>query len=385
MSLTYYFQKKFRKDGFLYFSALLTWALVSFIYLKPITISQQSLWQSMVLMVFILLFFNNISIKKTLFYFTLTVIIEVSLLLLLIYFDNKQIIPILFALVASQLPAHFNRGKAMLILVVINTAYYFTLITAHPQQSIYTVLIFFVLQIFAFSVIEATIREQRAKEEISAINQELLATRFMLQESSQKQERLRISRDLHDVLGHQLTALALNLEVTRHKLPDEYKPLAEENLCQAKQLLQDVRNVVKKMRDHDKLDLIAHIKKLFAQLPNCQFNFEGNNENTNKNKLTINSLTLNNQLIFCLQEAISNALRHGKADNFMLHFHQKKNRINISLTDNGKGCEKVIIGNGLKGMCERLNEFNGIVTLKSNNNKQISGCTLHIQVEDSYD
>jgi len=223
MFLSQLFHKDFFKDGFLYFSALLTWGLVSFIYLKSAELNVQSIWQTSALIFFIFLFFNNISHKKTRFYFSLTIIVEVSLLLILIYFDRLQIIPILFALIASQLPAHFQRKQAMLILLVINVAYYFTLITAHPQQSIYTVLIFFVLQIFAFSVIETTLREQRAKEEIGAINQELLATRFMLKESSKKQERLRISRDLHDVLGHQLTALALNLEVTQHKLPDEYK------------------------------------------------------------------------------------------------------------------------------------------------------------------
>ncbi|MBL4908718.1 MAG: hypothetical protein JKX78_01620 [Alteromonadaceae bacterium] len=391
MFLTNLLPKDFRKDGFLYFSAILTWALVSFIYLKTVTINLQSLWQASALIAFIGLFFNNISHKKSPFNFSLTIIIEVGLLLVLIYFDNKQIIPILFALIASQLPAHFSRKKAMLILVIINSAYYVTLITAHPQQSIYTVLIFFVLQIFAFSVIEATLREQRAKEEISTINQELLATRFMLKESSQKQERLRISRDLHDVLGHQLTALALNLEVTQHKLPDEYKPLAEENLQQARQLLQGVRNVVKKMRDHDKLDLIAHINKLFAQLPNCQFHLESSSKSINESKPTINSLTLNNQLIFCLQEAISNALRHGKANIFTLDFQKTKNIINIQLTDNGKGCDKIIMGNGLKGMQERLKEFNGTVILQSNNknknknNQPALGCTLHIQVEDSYD
>jgi signal transduction histidine kinase len=270
----------------------------------------------------------------------------------------------------------------MLILLIVNFAYYFTLITAHPQQSIYTVLIFFTLQVFAFSVIEATLKEQRAKEEIGAINQELLATRFMLKESSKKQERLRISRDLHDVLGHQLTALALNLEVTQHKLPNEYKPLAEENLQQAKQLLQGVRNVVKEMRTQEKLDLRSHLNNLFTQLPNCQFAIKSN---LKKNSVEIDSLTLNNQLIFCLQEAISNALRHGKANDFTLKFYRDKNHLTFELTDNGKGCNEIIAGNGLKGMQERLSEFNGKIELLTQTNTTTSGCTLRIQVEDNYD
>jgi signal transduction histidine kinase len=382
MFLNQLFPKDFIKDSLLYFSALLTWGLVSFIYLKSAEINVQSIWQASALVFFIFLFFNNISHKKSRFYFSLIITVEVSLLLALIYFDHYQIIPILFALVASQLPAHFQRKQAMLILLIVNFAYYFTLITAHPQQSIYTVLIFFTLQVFAFSVIEATLKEQRAKEEIGAINQELLATRFMLKESSKKQERLRISRDLHDVLGHQLTALALNLEVTQHKLPNEYKPLAEENLQQAKQLLQGVRNVVKEMRTQEKLDLRSHLNNLFTQLPNCQFAIKSN---LKKNSVEIDSLTLNNQLIFCLQEAISNALRHGKANDFTLKFYRDKNHLTFELTDNGKGCNEIIAGNGLKGMQERLSEFNGKIELLTQTNTTTSGCTLRIQVEDNYD
>jgi len=362
-----------RTNGFLYFSAILTWALVSFIYLKRSEINLQFIWQASALISFILLFFYNISTKKSLLPFSLTVLLEISLLLILIYFDNYQIIPILFALVATQLPAHFNRRQAIFILLLINIAYYFTLIADHPNQSIYTVLIFFVLQVFAFSVIEATLKEQKAKEEISAINQELLATRFMLKESSKKQERLRISRDLHDVLGHQLTALALNLEVTNHKVNDEFKVLTEQNLQQAKQLLQGVRNVVKEMRNEDQFDSIAHLNTLFQQLPNCQL--------TIKNTVMINSLSLNQQLIFCLQEGVSNALRHGKANNFELDLHKDNHIISIKLSDNGIGCQQLITGNGITGMKERLADYSGEVELTSTN----KGCTLTIKVEDTYD
>jgi len=365
--------ENFRSDGFLYFSAILTWALVSFIYLKHAEVNLQFLWQISALIAFIFLFFQNISVKKTISSYSFTLLIEITLLFFLLFFNTYQVIPILFALVATQLPAHFNRRQAIPILVTFNIVYYFILITAHPEQNIYSVLTFFALQIFAFSVIEATQREKKAKEEISAINQELIATRFMLKESSKKQERLRISRDLHDVLGHQLTALALNLEVTHHKVNEEFKVLTEQNLQQAKQLLQDVRNVVKEMRNEDKFDLITHLNALFQQLPNCKL--------TIKNTAIIHSLSLNQQLVFCLQEGVSNALRHGKANNFELDIQKDQNNIAITLNDNGIGYQQLIKGNGLTGMKERLADYSGDITLTSAN----TGCTLKIKVEDTYD
>ncbi len=393
-----------KKNDLLQLSALLIWSLVSYISLKNLTISVELtsafIWKSIALVSFIVLFFNNIS-PKSFLKFSLSLTAQVVLVLTLIYFDKYQIIPILLVLIATQLPAHFSRLQGIFIILSINACYYFVLITAQPEQSIFTVLIFIILQIFGFSTIEITLREQHAREKLSAINQELIATRFMLKESTKKQERLRISRDLHDVLGHQLTALALNLEITSHKVPDEHKSAAKDNLKQAKQLLDDVRNVVKEMRNEEQFDLITSIKRLFQQLPNCQFsvipdkhnagNNAGNNaENHAEDKvknteLAIHSLTLKNQLFHCLQEGISNALRHGHANAFNLSFSKKDDLITLDLQDNGSGTSTSIntnrFGSGLLGMNERLKDFNGTVELI--NTPQ--GCLLRIQVTDSYD
>ena len=55
--------------------------------------------------------------------------------------------------------------------------------------------------------------EAMARQQLAAVNAELLGTRAMLAENSRVEERLRISRDLHDTLGHHLTALSLQLDV----------------------------------------------------------------------------------------------------------------------------------------------------------------------------
>lgn len=377
-----------KKNGLLQLSAVLTWSLVSYISLKSSTVSidltNGFLWKSIALISFIILFFNNI-VSKGFLKYSFSLALQITLVWLLIYYDKYQIIPILLVLIATQLPAYFSRMQSILIILFINIGYYFILITAQPEQSIFTVLIFLLLQIFGFSTIEITLREQRAREKLAAINQELIATRFMLKESTQKQERLRISRDLHDVLGHQLTALALNLEITSHKVSDEHKSAANENLKQAKQLLDDVRNVVKEMRSKEQFDLIASIKTLFQQLPKCQFNVLAKSTSTHNSELIINSLTLKNQLFHCLQEGISNALRHGHANSFSLSFNKENDLITLELQDNGSGIiadvSPIKFGSGLQGMNERLKDFNGFAKLISTP----EGCLLQLQVTDSYD
>src|SRR3546814_20906705 len=60
-------------------------------------------------------------------------------------------------------------------------------------------------------------QQVEARDEQRQLNSELRATRALLAESSRLSERMRISRELHDLLGHPLTALSLNLEGATHE------------------------------------------------------------------------------------------------------------------------------------------------------------------------
>src|SRR5262249_25114359 len=63
---------------------------------------------------------------------------------------------------------------------------------------------------------ESDLRQDQAR-----INAELVSTRELLRESSKLGERLRISRELHDSVGHHLTALCLHLEAALNVSPDQ--------------------------------------------------------------------------------------------------------------------------------------------------------------------
>src|SRR6185436_8055188 len=73
-----------------------------------------------------------------------------------------------------------------------------------------------VFQLFAVLMAQTSLRERRLHEELAETNEELALAQGRLAETSRVAERLRISRDLHDLVGHQLSALALNLEVASH-------------------------------------------------------------------------------------------------------------------------------------------------------------------------
>jgi len=367
-----------RKDWLLHFSGFITWSVICYLSLINLNVGNVFFLKLSAFVVFYLSFawiiFSDKKVSSVLNRVLLG--IEIMTVLLLIKFDSHNVAAILLVLIATQLPSVFTRKQAMLLMFSVSLAHFFIAYNGSFLDSFFQVIIYFMLQVFGFSAIETVLREERAKEELAAINQELLATRFMLKATSQKQERLRISRDLHDVIGHQLTALALNLEVAKHKVSEEFKPMLQENLQLAKTLLTDVRHVVKEMRDEEQIDLVSSLENLIKQLPNCQLKVGYS--------VDVYSLQLKQQLMFCLQEGISNALRHGKANIFTYTSEKTDNTLVIELSDNGSASKvnnKLTFGSGLTGMNERLIDFSGKVELIANE----TGCTLKIQVEDCYD
>jgi signal transduction histidine kinase len=373
-----YIPEHLRKDWLLHLSGFVTWLVVSFLSLNALEVNLDYFIKVSGFIAFYLFFAGVVCSKKGTHVLRnkIFIICQIILVLSLISGDKNNLIAILLVLIATQLPAMLKRKQALLLIFSISTIHYVLAFNGGYINTFFNVLIFFMLQVFGFSTVEIMLREERAKEELASINQELLATRFMLKSSSQKQERLRISRDLHDVIGHQLTALSLNLEVASHKVPEEFKPLLQDNLQLAKTLLGDVRQVVKEMRDEEQFDLAVSLKNLVNQLPNCLL--------TIQSPLNIDSLRLKQQLMFCLQEGISNALRHGKANQLTLTHNKSDNLLNIELIDNGKSTllgEPCVFGSGLKGMEERLADFNGTVQLVSSP----TGSTLKLKVDDCYD
>jgi signal transduction histidine kinase len=367
-----------RKNWLLHFSGFITWSVICYLSLVNLNLGIAFFLKLSGFIIFYLSFaciiFSDKKVPSTLNKILLGV--EIITVLLLITFDKHNVAPILSVLIATQLPSMFTRRQAILVMVLITFCHFIIAYDGYFVSSFFHVIIYFMLQIFGFSAIETILREERAKEELAAINQELLATRFMLKATSQKQERLRISRDLHDVIGHQLTALSLNLEVAKHKVSEEFKPLLETNLQLAKALLTDVRQVVKEMRDQEQVDLVSSLESMISQLPNCQLTVHSTSE--------INSLQLKQQLMFCLQEGVSNALRHGKANLFTFASEKTDNSLVVELSDNGSADiidNNTMFGSGLAGMKERLVDFSCKVELIDNE----SGCTLKIQVEDCYD
>src|SRR5882672_3108838 len=96
-------------------------------------------------------------------------------------------------------------------------------------------------QVLALFSCFLTAREATARLELARTNRELEATRELLANASRLAERERISRDLHDTLGHHLTALSLNLEAASHLAEGTALTQVDRAQQVTKLLLSDVR------------------------------------------------------------------------------------------------------------------------------------------------
>ncbi|MFA5683736.1 MAG: sensor histidine kinase [Lysobacteraceae bacterium] len=197
-------------------------------------------------------------------------------------------------------------------------------------------------------------QQAEAREEQRRLNAELRATRALLAESSRLTERMRIARELHDLLGHHLTALSLNLEVAAHRSEGRAQEHVRQAQSLAKLLLNDVRDAVSRLREDDALDLEAALRQLVDGVPGLSITLEVTPG------LAIEDPARAHIVLRCAQEAITNTVRHSGASRLYLSVQEgAAGEIVVLARDNGRGDDGAAPGNGLRGMRERLAQYGG--------------------------
>ncbi len=202
-------------------------------------------------------------------------------------------------------------------------------------------------------------QQAQAREEQRRLNSELRATRALLAESVRVNERTRISRELHDLLGHHLTALSLNLEVAIHLAEGKAQEHVSQAHTLAKLLLSDVREAVSQIRDSDAIDMAATLLPLADNVPGLHI------EMRLPMPFLIDDPERAHVLLRCTQEIVTNVVRHAHATTLDLHYQWCDDGIRLQARDNGRGADMLVSGNGLRGMRERLAAYGGEVKIET--------------------
>lgn len=212
---------------------------------------------------------------------------------------------------------------------------------------------YFGFQILAFFAFELLDREMRTSAQLRAM-QDLVA------DGGRLAERLRIARELHDALGHHLTALTLNLEAALVRTEGAAHGDLEKAQSLARMLLADVRAIVAEKNADDCLDLARALRTLVADLPprpRVQLAVD--------DALRVDDPEQGLVILRCVQEVVTNAARHSGAENLWITVRRTDGAFEVHARDDGCGRTSIRDGFGLRGMRERIERAGGALTIES--------------------
>lgn len=257
-----------------------------------------------------------------------------------------------------MLPARYGVLWLLVSQLAVAPVYYvllrFPLFEAIMQSLLYGG---FSMFIFVTSLVAR--QQTDAREEQRQLNTELRATRVLLAESARVNERTRISRELHDLLGHHLTALSLNLEVAGHITEGRAQEHVHQAHTLAKLLLTDVREAVSQLRDSGAIDLAAALRPLTQRVPSLDVHLDV------PSPLNVEDPERAHVLLRCTQEIITNAVRHAGARNLWITVRREAGGVSLEARDDGNGADGIMVGNGLRGMRERLQQCGGELQIET--------------------
>jgi signal transduction histidine kinase len=218
-------------------------------------------------------------------------------------------------------------------------------------------------------------QQAQARDDQRRLNAELRATRALLAESARVNERTRISRELHDLLGHHLTALSLNLEVAGHLVQGTAQEHVNQAHTLARLLLSDVREVVSRLRTDDAIDMAATLRPLADTAAGLRIVLDL------PEPFLLDDAERAHVLLRCTQEIITNAQRHAQASALCLRYRFEGRVVRLLASDDGRGAESPEAGNGLRGMRERLAAYGGTADIATRPGEGFA-LDLHLPLDD---
>ncbi len=215
---------------------------------------------------------------------------------------------------------------------------------------------------FVLLLMNALLAERQSREKLAVANEQLRQYALRIEDQATLQERNRIARDIHDSLGHSLTALNLQLE-TALKLWSADPTKATTFLVQAKRLgstaLQDVRHSVSAMRS-DPLQGQS-LEEAIASLGKELHHSTGISPTYSIVLGRPISAELKTTVYRIVQEALTNISKYANANEVQIQLQASLTQLDLMVWDNGMGfnLNQNTTGFGLQGMRERTLALGG--------------------------
>jgi signal transduction histidine kinase len=226
----------------------------------------------------------------------------------------------------------------------------------------------------------AVLSERESRDKLQVANEKLRQYALKIENQATLEERNRIAREIHDSLGHSLTALNLQLE-TALKLSKSDISRAMTFLVTAKELgskaLQDVRQSVSTMRYHplqgQTLEqviyrLASDFQRSNGILPECKISI-----------ISPLSMEISTSIYRIIQESLTNISKYAQATEIKLELIITLENLKLIIQDNGKGfnLQQNTTGFGLQSMRDRILTLGGEFEI---NTHPGAGCQIIVHV-----
>lgn len=255
--------------------------------------------------------------------------------------------------------AHLLRLRAALAWVAAQTTLLglATASSAPRDAWIVVVLVCCGLQLFAVLGAQLAERERRGRLALARTNAELQESLRRHAERGSEAERLRLARELHDGLGHQLSALSLAVEAARQELGVAPPALVRVS-DRVKKSLRELGAIVGALRGGSAGPLGPALEELAASIERPKVHLAA---------AGLDGLdpAVGDTVLRIAQELTTNAIRHSSAENLWLEVARDGDRVRIVAHDDGRGGYGLVEGFGLRGIRERAAAFGGTVEIEA--------------------
>lgn len=241
-------------------------------------------------------------------------------------------------------------------------------------------LLFALTLVFVLMLMKTMLAERRSREELAIAHDRLRRYALRIEDQATLQERNRIAREIHDSLGHSLTALNLQLEGALRlwqSNPDKSAIFLAEAKRLGSMALHDVRQSVSTLRADpmkgNSLEtaieaLIQDFQNSTGIVPNCA--------------IALSSplpMEIKTTIYRIVQEALTNISKYAAATEVTIELRTTPSTVSLLVRDNGRGFDvrENTTGFGLQGMRERSLDLGGQLNIIS---QPGSGCQVKVNL-----
>lgn len=204
-------------------------------------------------------------------------------------------------------------------------------------------------------------------QELSKVHEQLRSYSKQVEELTVIRERNRIAREIHDTVGHKMTALLVQLQLAREFMNiDIEKSKDTIQNCEglARNALEEIRTSVRTLHEDEGINTtllatIQNVLKDFSHMTHIEVSLEINGDPSAA------PTSIQPAITRIIQESLTNSKRHGNATKCHISIHCSKDFIQLSIHDNGKGVTKIKPSFGLINMRERVMEHGGSIQYES--------------------